>query len=88
MSENNILGRLTFWTPKKKLILYFQVLLFNPAKPFSRGQAFIVQDVDLMIDCFVSQFRINPHNNEALKVCLNTNSPSQYHFVLISSLYR
>jgi len=41
-----------------------------------------------MIDCFVSCFRINPHNNEPLKVCLNPNSPSTYHFVLVSSLHR
>lgn len=41
-----------------------------------------------MIDCFVSCFRIKPHNNEALKVCLNLNSPSVYHFVLVRSLYR
>jgi neurofibromin 1 len=72
--------------PKSYSLL--QVVLFNPAKPFTRGQVFICQDVDLMIDCFVSLFRINPHNNEALKVCLNSNSPSHYHFVLISSLYR
>ncbi|KAG0717114.1 Neurofibromin [Chionoecetes opilio] len=63
-------------------------LLFNIVKPFTRVQAYIFQDVDLMIDCFVSLFRILPHNNEALKVCLNPNSPPTYHFVLVSSLYR
>lgn len=56
-----------------------KALLFNPNKPFS---------MDLMIDCFVSVFRIKPHNNEALKVCLNLNSPSSYHFVLVRSLYK
>ena len=65
-----------------------QALLFNPCKPFSRGQNSVQQDIDLMIDCFVSCFRIKPHNNEALKVCLNPNFPSTYHYVLISSLYR
>lgn len=64
------------------------MLLFNPCKPFCRNQATFNQDVDLMIDCFVSCFRINPHNNEALKVCLNLNSPSTYHYVLVCSLYR
>lgn len=63
-------------------------LLFNPNKPFSRGQNFVAQDVDLMIDCLVSCFRIKPHNNEVLKVCLNLNFPSTYQFVLVSSLYR
>ncbi|KYB29814.1 Neurofibromin-like Protein [Tribolium castaneum] len=63
-------------------------LLFNTTKLFSRGQNYLYQDMDLMIDCFVSCFRIKPHNNEALKVCLNLNSPSVYHFVLVRSLYR
>ncbi|XP_033220846.1 neurofibromin isoform X1 [Belonocnema kinseyi] len=63
-------------------------LLFNPCKPFSRGQSCVAQDIDLMIDCFVSCFRIKPHNNEVLKVCLNLNSPSTYQFVLVSSLYK
>lgn len=44
--------------------------------------------MDLMIDCFVSIFRIKPHNYEALQVCLNLNSPSTYHFVLVRSLYK
>uniref|UniRef100_V9IE77 Neurofibromin n=1 Tax=Apis cerana TaxID=7461 RepID=V9IE77_APICE len=54
----------------------------------SRGQSFVAQDIDLMIDCFVSFFRIKPHNNEVLKVCLNLNYPSTYQFVLVSSLYK
>jgi len=41
-------------------------LLFNPSKPFSRGNQ--NADVDLMIDCLVSCFRINPHNNQHFKV--------------------
>lgn len=68
--------------------LFEQVLLFNPGKPFSRGQSYMNQDIDLMIDCFVSCFRINPHNNEALKVCLNPHSPPTFHYVLVASLYR
>lgn len=63
-------------------------LLFNPVKPFSRGANYTYQDIDLMIDCFVSCFRIKPHNNEALKVCLNLSYPSTYHFVLVRSLYQ
>jgi len=63
-------------------------LLFNPSKPFSRGQNYTSQDIDLMIDSFVSSFRINPHNNEVFKFCLNVNYPSTYQFVLASSLYK
>lgn len=69
-------------------VLLFQTLLFNPSKLFSRGQNYMYQDMDLMIDCFVSCFRIQPHSNEALKVCLNLTSPWTYHFVLVRSLYR
>lgn len=65
-----------------------KALLFNPSKPFSRGQGYNFQDIDLMIDCWVSCFRIKPHNNEALKVCLSLNSPPAYHFVIVSSLLK
>lgn len=65
-----------------------KTLLFNPVKPFSRGQGFSFQDIDLMIDCLVSCFRIKPHNNEALKVCLLLTSPPAYHFVIVSSLLK
>ncbi|XP_054264930.1 neurofibromin isoform X3 [Macrosteles quadrilineatus] len=65
-----------------------KALLFNPSKPFSRGQNYIFHDMDLMIDCFVSCFRIKPHNNEVIKICLNATNPSTFHYVLVSSLYK
>uniref|UniRef100_T1J6E5 Neurofibromin n=1 Tax=Strigamia maritima TaxID=126957 RepID=T1J6E5_STRMM len=67
-----------------------KMFLFNPSKSFSRGQSSVNQDVDLMIDCFVSFFHIMPNfqNTDALKVCLNQSSPSTYHFVLVNALYR
>ncbi|KAH7956150.1 hypothetical protein HPB52_006508 [Rhipicephalus sanguineus] len=66
-----------------------KLLLFNPAKPFVRSQATVAQDVELMTDCFVSCFRINPHNNEALKVCLHAGGPTwTYQHVLLGSLLR
>ena len=43
-------------------------LLFKPDKPFSRGASSLKEDIDLMIDCFLAIFRINPHNNDTLKV--------------------
>ena len=63
-------------------------LMFKVEKPFARGSQNLKEDVDLMIDCFLANFRINPHNNDTLKVCLNTNSPYIYHHVLVSALYR
>uniref|UniRef100_A0A8C3HJW0 Neurofibromin n=1 Tax=Chrysemys picta bellii TaxID=8478 RepID=A0A8C3HJW0_CHRPI len=63
-----------------------KTLLFNPCKPFSRGNQ--NADVDLMIDCLVSCFRINPQNNPYLKICLAQNSPSTFHYVLVNSLQR
>ena len=47
-----------------------KALIFNPAKPFARNQATVLQDADLMTDCFVSLFRITPHSTDAIKVCL------------------
>jgi len=65
-----------------------QSLLFNTSKPFSRSQNCGSQDVELMVDCFVSCFRITPHNNDLLKVCLNAASPTMFHFVLVNVLHR
>lgn len=59
-----------------------------PTKAFSRGQGIVGQDLDLYIDCFVSCFRITPHNNDVLKICLNPHSPPIYHFVLVNALHR
>lgn len=72
----------------QQLMADLMSLLFSTSKPFSRGQNYSAQDIDLIIDCFISCFRINPHNSEVLKVCLNANYPSTYQFVLVSSLYK
>ncbi|XP_037955193.1 neurofibromin isoform X2 [Teleopsis dalmanni] len=75
-----------------KLVQYvindLKALLFNPVKPFSRGQGYNFADIELMIDCWVSSFRLSPHNIEVLKVCLNLSSPQAYHFVIVCSLLR
>ncbi|XP_030632149.1 neurofibromin isoform X1 [Chanos chanos] len=72
----------------QSIVVDLKALLFNPAKPFSRGTGCQSADVDLMIDCFVSCFRINPHNNQHFKVCLASSSPPTFHFVLVNSLHR
>ncbi|CAM4729486.1 unnamed protein product [Leuciscus chuanchicus] len=72
----------------QSIVMDLKGLLFNPAKPFSRGAGSQSADVDLMIDCFVSCFRINPHNNQQFKVCLAPSSPPTFHFVLVNSLHR
>lgn len=82
-SSNNVVLTLA-----QQLMDDLMSLVFNPSKPFSRGQNYSAQDIDLMIDFFVSSFRINPHNNEVFKFCLNVNYPSTYQFVLVSSLYK
>ncbi|CAJ0932522.1 unnamed protein product [Ranitomeya imitator] len=51
----------------QSLVIDLKNLLFNPSKPFSRGAGNQNADVDLMIDCLVSCFRINPHNNQHFK---------------------
>ena len=63
-------------------------ILFNPLKPFIRGQDKINFDLELMIEFFLACVRLNPHNNEVLKVCLNLSSPAMFHYVLVKALYR
>ena len=46
------------------------------------------QDYDIYVDCFVSCFRIIPHNTDVLKVCLNTHSPPMYQLILVTALHR
>ncbi|KAK0135823.1 Neurofibromin [Merluccius polli] len=72
----------------QSIVMDLKALLFNPAKPFWRGTGSQNTDLDLMMDCFVSCFRINPHNNQHFKVCLAASSPSTFHFVLVNSLHR
>ncbi|KAG9265119.1 neurofibromin isoform X3 [Astyanax mexicanus] len=72
----------------QSIVVDLKALLFNPTKPFSRGTGCQSADVDLMIDCFVSCFRINPHNNQHFKVCLASSSPPTFHFVLVNSLHK
>ncbi|XP_019943811.1 neurofibromin isoform X1 [Paralichthys olivaceus] len=72
----------------QSIVIDLKALLFNPAKPFWRGTGSQNADVELMMDCFVSCFRINPHNNQHFKVCLASSSPSIFHFVLVNSLHR
>ncbi|KAG7321854.1 hypothetical protein KOW79_014712 [Hemibagrus wyckioides] len=72
----------------QSIVMDLKALLFNPTKPFSRGTGCQSADVDLMIDCFVSCFRISPHNNQHFKVCLASTSPPTFHFVLVNSLHK
>ncbi|AWO98414.1 putative neurofibromin [Scophthalmus maximus] len=72
----------------QSIVMDLKALLFNPAKPFWRGTGSQNADVELMMDCFVSCFRISPHNNQHFKVCLSSSSPSTFHFVLVNSLHR
>ncbi|KAF6735969.1 Neurofibromin [Oryzias melastigma] len=72
----------------QSIVMDLKAMLFNPAKPFFRGTGSQNADVELMTDCFVSCFRINPHNNQHFKVCLASSSPSTFHFVLVNSLHR
>ncbi|XP_040571379.1 neurofibromin isoform X2 [Lepeophtheirus salmonis] len=81
--SNNVIFSLV-----KTVINDLKNLLFKADRPFSRGAGYTKEDADLMIDCFLANFRINPHNNDTLKVCLNTQSPPSYHHVLVSSLLR
>ncbi|KAM3956254.1 LOW QUALITY PROTEIN: neurofibromin 1 [Aphomia sociella] len=81
-------GNVTF-VLVKSVINDLKSLLFNPSKSCARGSLISgYSEFDLMTDCFVSLFRIMPHNNDALKVCLNLNTHISYHYVIVNSLLR
>ncbi|XP_063836459.1 neurofibromin-like [Ostrinia nubilalis] len=81
-------GNVTF-VLVKSVINDLKSLLFNPSKSYIRGNLISgYSELDLMTDCFVSLFRIMPHNNDALKVCLNLNTHLSYHYVIVNSLLR
>ncbi|XP_076453075.1 neurofibromin-like isoform X4 [Babylonia areolata] len=88
----NIKDRLNvLFTLVQSVIQDLKTLLFNPppnSKTFSKVWGLVGQDLDLYVDCFVSCFRITPHNNDVLKVCLNSHSPPMYHLVLVTALHR
>lgn len=63
LDSNNVIFSLV-----QAVIGDLKMLLFKPDKPFSRGTGYLKEDIDLMIDCFLANFRINPHNNDTLKV--------------------
>lgn len=62
LDSNNVI-----FTLVQSVLNDLKLLLFN-SKPLIRSPSNIYNDVELMIECFVSIFRITPHNNEALKV--------------------
>ena len=63
LDSNNVIFSLV-----QTVINDLKSLLFKPDKPFSRGAPYQKEDIDLMIDCFLANFRINPHNNYTLIV--------------------
>uniref|UniRef100_A0A8C5N5E9 Neurofibromin n=1 Tax=Leptobrachium leishanense TaxID=445787 RepID=A0A8C5N5E9_9ANUR len=71
----------------QSFVIDLKNLLFNPIKPFSRGAGSQNADVDLMIDCLVSCFRINPQNNQHFKVTiLRLNTLTKYFMLMFSVL--
>ncbi|XP_047542622.1 neurofibromin isoform X1 [Vanessa atalanta] len=81
-------GNVTF-VLVKSVINDLKSLLFNPNKPYARGAPCPgYSELDLLTDCFVSLFRIMPHSNDTLKVCLNLTTHISYHYVIVDSLLR
>ena len=70
-----------------RLSCLFQGLLFNVSKPFSLGSGSLVTTEDLMVDCFVSSFRINYRNNQHFDMCLQPSSPFIYQLAYVKGTY-
>ncbi|KFD58382.1 hypothetical protein M513_00608 [Trichuris suis] len=60
--------------------------LFSATKPLFKNLP-SVQELDVMIECFVALFRLN-HNNEVFRVCLDTHATIPHRLVLVMALYR
>ena len=66
-------------------------MLFSQTRLSSRCANTSHPDVELMIDCYLSCFRIKTHTNETnelMKICLHPQSQPLFHFVLVNALYR
>ena len=69
--------------------LFAQGLMFNVSRLFVRSTSRIgCTDFDLMVECFVSMFRINPHSTDLMRVCLSPQSPIKFRQVLTCALHR
>ena len=67
----NIQRNLKYFIDIWKRFLNLIICCFQADKPFSRGAPFLKDDIELLIDFFLANFRINPHNNDTLKVSSN-----------------
>jgi neurofibromin 1 len=70
-----------------------QDVLFSPREPFIHNSAStaagvpLFNDLQLMVDCFVSHYRINHRNNHLTYVCLDPASPTVFKLVLARSVH-
>lgn len=60
--------------------------MFNTSKPLLKSVT--PHDLDFSIDCFVACFRIQPHNSDMFRSCLNSQAPVIYQVVMVMALYR
>uniref|UniRef100_A0A5S6QDW1 Ras-GAP domain-containing protein n=1 Tax=Trichuris muris TaxID=70415 RepID=A0A5S6QDW1_TRIMR len=60
--------------------------LFSATKPLFKSLP-SVQELDVMIECFVALFRLN-HDNEVFRICLNAQASIPHRLVLVMGLYR
>ena len=68
-------------------VIMFQALLFNISKPFSLVSYTVIPVETLMVDCFVSSFRINYRNSQHFDCCLAPNAPVIFNVVYVKGLY-
>jgi len=64
--------------------------LFNPSVPFRQGGDTGTIDIDLMTDCLVSSFRINPRKvlSALFPECVHPDAPPHFKMVVVKSLLR
>ncbi|XP_046839575.1 neurofibromin-like isoform X2 [Xenia sp. Carnegie-2017] len=86
----------TYVRPEDNSVLCFLVvtfmnelkaLLFNINKPFAIVNQTTITVESLMVDCFVSSFRINYRNSQHFDDCLSSTAPVLFNVVYVKGLY-
>ena len=81
---------ISFWSNSNFTIYFvrcFQALLFNISKPFVCVSQTTIPVEALMVDCFVSSFRINYRNSQHFDDCLSPTTPVIFSVVYVKGLY-
>ena len=74
-------------------VFFLKVLLFSQSSPFLHQTSSIAagiptfSDLDLMVQCLASQFRLNHRNSHTFGICLSPESPPVFKLAFLRALH-